>query len=397
MKTLKENNQGFSLIEIIVTILVIALVVSPFLRSFFLAMNINGDARRLQNATVVCQNVIEEFKARTIDDIIEYSDNVYGVEASTEELLIDGKNYTKYVFENWKLTGADGETFYATITMDPTPYTSDGEKYPVNSLTSPEFSSLFGSDAIMLFKQYTDPDNELESYFRAAGELSEAEIATLTPQNVTKATKMLIDCVYDSSTDIYEYVVTLNITYTYNNDKSVLVTKGITKTYSGNEGHSIYLMLPVYDTYSTFLGSVSNVGGVSSYCASDKLAIEYSYTGDADNKPQLGLYIAQQETEHHTSPNISAIIKSENVTVLDNTQTTPTAKGIYSYDNSTSNFKVYTNIQKSDSDAASILEIQGLTYSDKNDNTVLYEITVDVKYDDVDSDVLTSFTSSKED
>ncbi|MDE6697992.1 MAG: type II secretion system GspH family protein, partial [Lachnospiraceae bacterium] len=210
MKTLKENNQGFSLIEIIVTILVIALVVSPFLRSFFLAMNINGDARRLQNATVVCQNVIEEFKARTIDDIIEYSDNVYGVEASTEELLIDGKTYTKYVFEDWELTGADGETFYATITMDPTPYTSDGEKTPVNSLTSPEFSSLFGSDAIMLFKQYTDPDNELESYFRAKGELSEAEIATLSPQNVTKATKMLIDCVYDSSTDIYEYEVTLN-------------------------------------------------------------------------------------------------------------------------------------------------------------------------------------------
>lgn len=397
MKTLKENSQGFSLIEIIVTILVIALVVSPFLRSFFLAMNINGDARRLQNATVVCQNVIEEFKARTIDDIIEYSDNVYGVEASTEELLIDGKTYTKYVFEDWELTGADGETFYATITMDPTPYTSDGEKTPVNSLTSPEFSSLFGSDAIMLFKQYTDPDNELESYFRAKGELSEAEIATLSPQNVTKATKMLIDCVYDSSTDIYEYEVTLNITYTYNNDKSVLVTKGITKTYSGNEGHSIYLMLPVYDTYNTFLGAVSNVGGVSSYYASDKLDIEYSYTGVDDNKPPLGLYIAQQETEHHTSPDISAIIKSENVTVLDNTQTTPTARGIYSYDNSTSNFKVYTNIQKSTSDAASIMEIPGLTYSDKNDNTVLYEITVDVKYDDVDSDVLTSFTSSKED
>ncbi|MDE6699139.1 MAG: hypothetical protein K2J91_06660, partial [Lachnospiraceae bacterium] len=174
-------------------------------------------------------------------------------------------------------------------------------------------------------------------------------------------------------------------------------TKGITKTYSGNEGHSIYLMLPVYDTYNTFLGAVSNIGGVSSYYASDKLDIEYSYTGVDDNKPPLGLYIAQQETEHHTSPDISAIIKSENVTVLDNTQTTPTARGIYSYDNSTSNFKVYTNIQKSTSDAASIMEIPGLTYSDKNDNTVLYEITVDVKYDDVDSDVLTSFTSSKED
>ena len=397
MKTLKENSQGFSLIEIIVTILVIALVVSPFLRSFFLAMNINGDARRLQNATVVCQNVIEEFKARTIDDIIEYSDNVYGVEASTEELLIDGKNYTKYVFEDWKLTGADGETFYATITMDPTPYTSDGEKSPVNSLTKPEFSSLFGSDAIMLFKQYTDPDNELESYFRDKGELSEAEIAELTPEYVTKATKMLIDCVYDSSTDIYEYVVTLNIKYTYNkNGKSVLVTKGITKTYSGNEGHSIYLMLPVYDTYTTSF-SVTSIEGVTSFYASDKLDIEYSYTGVDDNKPQLGLYIAQQENEHHTSPDFSAIINSENVTVLDKTQTTPTARGIYSYDNSTSNFKVYTNIQKSTSDIASIMEIPGLTYSDKNDNTVLYEITVDVKYDDVDSDVLTSFTSSKED
>lgn len=67
----KDNNKGFSLIEIIVTIAVLALVVAPFLRSFFLSMNINSDARKLQNASMVSQDIMEQFKANSIEDMIE--------------------------------------------------------------------------------------------------------------------------------------------------------------------------------------------------------------------------------------------------------------------------------------------------------------------------------------
>ena len=42
-------------------------------------------------------------------------------------------------------------------------------------------------------------------------------------------------------------------------------------------------------------------------------------------------------------------------------------------------------------------DIYGIKMPQKNDSTVLYEITIDINYDSKDSDVLTSFTGSKED
>lgn len=135
--------------------------------------------------------------------------------------------YPVYEFKNWKVEGADGEDFYATIKLDPTSYveaSGSGKNY-VNSMTTYQFSSLFGSDAIMIFKQYTDPDNDLESYCRASGEFSEAELKDLGPKTVKKTTTVEITGDYDKTTKIYSYVISLNMKYTYNGSKSVEVKR----------------------------------------------------------------------------------------------------------------------------------------------------------------------------
>lgn len=395
----KDNNKGFSLIEIIVTIAVLALVVAPFLRSFFLSMNINSDARKLQNASMVSQDIMEQFKANSIEDMIEKSKTVYKVEPKKTMTSLVGDasatQYPIYEFENWKMRGADGEDFYATIKLDPTSYVAasgSGKNY-VNSMTTYQFSSLFGSDAIMIFKQYTDPDNDLESYCRASGEFSEAELKDLGPKTVKKTTTVEITGDYDKTTKIYSYVISLNMKYTYKDSKSVEVKKDIKKTYQGKEGHSIYLMLPPYDNATT----TNDIDKKGNYYSTDKLTISYKFNQAENYQPELSVYLAEQEIKNSFDKLMLEKYKSENIKIVDNTPKKPVAATLYQYDNSDKKFKVYTNIEKSVSDVATTDVVQGLTHSDKTDNTVLYNITIDIRYDSTDSDVLTTFTGSKED
>lgn len=395
----KNNNKGFSLVELIVTIAIIALVVSPFIRSFILAMDINSDARRVQNASMISQDIMEQFKANSIEAMIDISKNSYGVEPTKEMKMVSGdasgKEYPVYTFKNWKLKGADGEDFYATITLDATPYVngSSSGKNPVNSMTSHQFSSLFGSDAIMIFKQYTDPDNDLESYCRATGEFTPDELRNLSPETVKKSTKIDIVADYDTNTDIYSYVITLNMKYTYNNTKSVDVRKDIKKTYQGKEGHAIYLMLPAYDT-----ATISNgVDASGNYYCTDSLSVSYQFNEASSYKADLAVFLAEQDIKSTTNNLKLVKYKSENIKIYDKSANVAAEKTLYKYDNENSNFKVYTNIQKSVSDTTALDVVQGLTHSDKNDSTILYAINIDIRYDKANGDILTSFTGSKED
>lgn len=374
MKSLKKNNEGFSLIELIVTITVIAIVAIPFIRSFMTAMNVNSEARRLQNATTVAQDMTEYFKAKSIEELMaDYESYVTSTESSPVDDTYD-RIFTTYKFTSIPKTGADTEDFYVDIKLDPIEYTdaspvagTDAAKNAVNSMTSPEFSSLFGSDAAMILKQYTGPDNDLESYFRSKNELAAGDYANLVPGKVVKSSKMDIECDYDHSTGIYTYYIKLTMTYTLDGSKSVDVVKTITKTYNTPEGHAIYMLLPVYDTVNEN--------------ASDSLNINYTFLSEDDYKTDVRLYLAEQQT--------AAKIQSDKIKI--------NGTNLYSYNNSDNNFKVYTNIQRSLSDIASTEEVQGLTYSEKSDNAILYQITVDVHYKTADGKVIATFTSTKED
>ena len=88
MKSLKQNNKGISLIEIIVTVSIIAIVVVPLISGFFTAMEINSDSRRIQNATYIAQDVMEIVKAKDIDALMQYSVDTYNVQANVENKTI---------------------------------------------------------------------------------------------------------------------------------------------------------------------------------------------------------------------------------------------------------------------------------------------------------------------
>ena len=243
--------------------------------------------------------------------------------------------------------------------------------------------SLSGNfvDVIMLFKQYTSSDNQLQSYFRALGTMTEAELRDIGPATVKKSTNMSIVCDFQSSTNLYSYNINLEIVYTYKNGQRVTVNNTVNKTYNTMNGHAIYFMMTPYDNASTALGSTS-----TGFYATDKLNISYSYNGGLDKKPNLGLFITQQYITHTANPGMVALIDSKNITY-------ETLVNMYNYDNASRNLKIYTNIDKSTNDTGSG-NIFGITESTKSDSTLLYDVIVNVKYQ---GEVVASFSGSKED
>ena len=66
-KNRKLNNSGFSLVEVLVAIVILAIISLPVLSTFSNAARINNKARRTENANTAINNIIEEAKSMSLD------------------------------------------------------------------------------------------------------------------------------------------------------------------------------------------------------------------------------------------------------------------------------------------------------------------------------------------
>lgn len=109
MKQVKGDNRGLSLIEVLVAVVILALVITPFLHSFVTTANTNTKAKMIHRATVVAQSVMEGLKAEQLEDIalqfnypgqgfyVVNTDQINGgsgVESLVEEVLYDSATAT---------------------------------------------------------------------------------------------------------------------------------------------------------------------------------------------------------------------------------------------------------------------------------------------------------------
>ena len=65
----KENNKGFSLIEILIAMAMMAIVVLPILQTFITSARINRNARQTMIETEVAQTIMEGFADKTFLEI----------------------------------------------------------------------------------------------------------------------------------------------------------------------------------------------------------------------------------------------------------------------------------------------------------------------------------------
>lgn len=131
----KEQNKGFTLMEVLIAITILAIIVGPLLHSFVVAAQTNAKSKQILRSTTLAQNVMEELKAYSLEDIARQFNSkpgqVYTTDTSITSLAsdaayealvttVDGKD----VYTAVKTTAdlAEGETATASIVSaaDPT-------------------------------------------------------------------------------------------------------------------------------------------------------------------------------------------------------------------------------------------------------------------------------------
>ena len=66
MKGFRRNNRGLSLVELIVSVAILAIIVLPLLSSFVTATRTNVKARNKFRATNVADNIMEGFETASV-------------------------------------------------------------------------------------------------------------------------------------------------------------------------------------------------------------------------------------------------------------------------------------------------------------------------------------------
>lgn len=132
----KGNNKGFSLIEIIIGIGMLAVIIVPILHTFITSAQINRDSRQVMIQTEVAQTIMEGFAGKSYAE----------VKASAAALATSGSGI---VSGNLALSSIDGNLFNNTDeTICGAIYTSHGigwnspENHLYGQLTSVQKNSL---------------------------------------------------------------------------------------------------------------------------------------------------------------------------------------------------------------------------------------------------------------
>lgn len=119
----KLNNQGFSLVEILVALSILMIITIPLLHGFVLSARVNAKSKNVLRATTAGGNVMERLKSTSIAD---YEDMTY------EETLPDGTVMTHKVCEYDSTSNlytmtfpdeqVDGKGYRVVATLDPNYY-----------------------------------------------------------------------------------------------------------------------------------------------------------------------------------------------------------------------------------------------------------------------------------
>lgn len=65
------NNEGFSLVELLIAIVILSIIVVPLLHSFVTSARTNAKSRNTMHATAIAEDVMEQFEAHTLGEMAD--------------------------------------------------------------------------------------------------------------------------------------------------------------------------------------------------------------------------------------------------------------------------------------------------------------------------------------
>lgn len=189
----QDNNGGFSLIELIIAVVILAFVVAPILGAFVSSARTNGKSQRVLSATTAGQNIMEEVKGtpfktlikekgdKTVDDsqkksgkyTITYKNQVSGGNKYTVIATLDAQEYKKADGETEKVFQFNDKEQAQIFTMNSS---YDGAYMPVKNAAKVAADSFSDANALdyMTKKTVIDIEKKDDGY---GGTIRSAQIS----------------------------------------------------------------------------------------------------------------------------------------------------------------------------------------------------------------------------
>lgn len=414
-----KRNGGFSLVEVLVAMAILALLALPIMDSFSNAAKLNAKARREENANIVAANVAEQFKSMTIEELMkECDENGLGtyrrydkyenaVKDEGGSTVASGPmKVTDYYVFTMKNTGSNGEAFETKVILNPEAYTdisSSNTANNINSYSMPKYSSLNAQQNILVREELYRTDVEalgnLGVSINDAGELVEKTVTI----NVV---------IEESGIGSHNYSQSVRGEILYRKrDNSASVTKNFTTDsiliHAEQQGDqyvlareqgvkNVYLFYMPFDTKSTTLLNENY------YTATDQVIIRYDYPEEIYiSCADCNVYLVEQQVQNTAdATGRHMALKRENVKLyINGTEVSKDSTGTVLLSKSmepNGPVSIFSNIygwslyKKSDQASGNNGLSQG---SETAEQGYLYRMTVEISYQ---GETYTTITTTKE-
>ncbi len=150
----KLNNEGFSLLEVLVAVVILTLISTALIQGFISSARTNARSKKLQDATDLAQNVAEYYGAQDLSNLKKQ-----GIGYS--EIKPDNPNLKSiYVFE-YDDTTCD-EEFHVITVLNP----NKMEYQNVNEKDAPVFNHMYSNNSTYWMREFGRYDDDALKYIR---------------------------------------------------------------------------------------------------------------------------------------------------------------------------------------------------------------------------------------
>ena len=263
-KSIKNDNLGLSIVEVLVAVAILAIVFVPLLKTFTQASTINARAQKLQNVTSLAEGVMEDVKGKSIQELHDLAverEDVSFLPLDEDGTLTKGnlKNVPPYTVTYENVTATQGITYDAVVTISTDNYKSTdrsdarkagndiGDVSDANIRELPQINKVDSNKNAVLSWELNKYDNKAIENLAAENSVSGSDIATLKDSYKDTAEKY-INIEIKEDTDTSSTKVSCEVEYKTGknaSDKSLkyLVYTGyfVEPVDSGVSGPDIYL------------------------------------------------------------------------------------------------------------------------------------------------------------
>ena len=257
---IQKNNQGFSLLELLISVTILAIIVIPMMHSFVTSARTNAKAKKVMEATSAGQNVIEAVKADSLTpDSSGYT--------QTEVELPSGNKVSKWTKR--ETATVNNRTFWMDITLDPTDYIENTDYKSYNDMDIPQVATM---------------DPAVSAIFTMQLGTDEMAARQLNPENPSDAAAaMTREIALDLYKDVSgKAVVEVQVTYTYGTQVYTMYSTS-NKIFEADTLENVYVLFqPMFN------------------CTGKGSPTEHIVVRNYDNLP-VNLYLIKQKQTGETS------------------------------------------------------------------------------------------------